>query len=122
MLFHSSRIWLAFYPDLESPESEKLTDSVSEKEEKDVDEKEEMEKESHFKQSQNNQPVIRRTKKREESKQFLPPGWEKHEVCETRIVKVKDHWKKQAQNVLCALKAFTLLMCCFVLIANDYWC
>lgn len=71
-----------FHLDLESPESEKLTDSVSEKEEKDVDEKEEMEKESHFKQSQNNQPVIRRPKKREESKQFLPPGWEKHEDSE----------------------------------------
>ena len=64
MLFHSSRIWLAFYPDLESPESEKLTDSVSEKEEKDVDEKEEMEKESHFKQRQNKQPCHKTTEKK----------------------------------------------------------
>ena len=74
-----------FYPDLESPESEKLTDSVSEKEEKDVDEEDE--KEKFFSQNQevkhiNNGiyalPIRRRQKKREE----LPPGWERHEVRE----------------------------------------
>ena len=77
-----------FYPDLESPESEKLTDSVSEKEEKDVDELDEDEQGRSFSQNQFQQmsvnndiyagPIRRRQKKREE----LPPGWERHEVRE----------------------------------------
>merc|ERR1712228_880062 len=49
---------MGFRLDLESPESEKLTDSVSEKEEK-----------------EKAAPVKRRVKKRSE----LPLGWEKHE-------------------------------------------
>ena len=62
-----------FLRDLESPESEKLTDSVSEKEEKEVDELEEAaEADNHMFPA----PVKRRVKKRSE----LPPGWEKHEV------------------------------------------
>ena len=83
-----------FYPDLESPESEKLTDSVSEKEEKDVDELDEDEKGRSFSQNQFQQrsvnndmyalPIRRRQKKREE----LPPGWERHEVRED-VVKNK---------------------------------
>ena len=79
---------ITFYPDLESPESEKLTDSVSEKEEKDVDELDEDEKGRSFSQNQFHQttgnndmyalPIRRRQKMREE----LPPGWERHEVRE----------------------------------------
>ena len=82
-----------FHLDLESPESEKLTDSVSEKEEKDVDDFEE-EKEmngggiNYQQQSRgihhtsvNNDiyavPVKRRQKRKED---HLPAGWEKHEV------------------------------------------
>ena len=61
-----------FRLDLESPESEKLTDSVSEKEEKEVDELEEQQQEEEEKAA----PVKRRVKKRSE----LPLGWEKHEV------------------------------------------
>jgi len=74
-----------FHLDLESPESEKLTDSVSEKEEKDVDELDEDEKGRSFSQNQFHQttgnndmyalPIRRRQKMREE----LPPGWERHE-------------------------------------------
>ena len=73
-----------FRLDLESPESEKLTDSVSEKEEKEIDELEE-EADSISPQlgghiEVNNDiyavPVKRRIKKRSE----LPLGWEKHEV------------------------------------------
>ena len=69
-----------FYPDLESPESEKLTDSVSEKEEKDVDELDEDEQGRSFSQNQSQYalPIRRRQKRREE----LPPGWERHEVRE----------------------------------------
>merc|ERR1712127_654257 len=72
-----------FRLDLESPESEKLTDSVSEKEEKEIDELEE-EADSISPQlgghiEVNNDiyavPVKRRIKKRSE----LPLGWEKHE-------------------------------------------
>ena len=71
--------------DLESPESEKLTDSVSEKEEKDVDELDEDEQEKRQlavspqprqTSEPNTPPVRRRHKKKEE----LPPGWERHEV------------------------------------------
>ena len=83
--------------DLESPESEKLTDSVSEKEEKDIDELEEDEKEKDL--CEKNQcladnepglPVKRRQKKWE-----LPAGWERHEVglfcCEAEnLVSVKS--------------------------------
>ena len=79
---------ITFYPDLESPESEKLTDSVSEKEEKDVDELDEDDKGRSFSQNQFHQttgnndmyalPIRRRQKMREE----LPPGWERHEVRE----------------------------------------
>ena len=58
-----------FRLDLESPESEKLTDSVSEKEEKEVDELGEERVEVAA-------PVRRRVKKRSQ----LPLGWEKHEV------------------------------------------
>ena len=79
---------------MESPESEKLTDSVSEKEEKDVDDFED-EKEmnggggiNYQQQSRgihhtsvNNDiyavPVKRRQKRKED---HLPAGWEKHEV------------------------------------------
>ena len=85
---------ITFYPDLESPESEKLTDSVSEKEEKDVDELDEDEKGRSFSQNQFHQttgnndmyalPIRRRQKMREE----LPPGWERHEVRED-VVKIK---------------------------------
>merc|ERR1719297_226784 len=71
-----------FHLDLESPESEKLTDSVSEKEEKDVDELDEHEKRQLAGSPQprqtsepNTPPVRRRHKKKEE----LPPGWERHE-------------------------------------------
>ena len=78
-----------FHLDLESPESEKLTDSVSEKEEKDVDDFED-EKDNmslnypsprgiHHTAVNNDiyaLPVKRRQKRREE----LPLGWEKHEV------------------------------------------
>ena len=76
-----------FYPDLESPESEKLTDSVSEKEEKDVDELDEDEKGRSFSQNQFQHndtyalPIRRRQKKREE----LPPGWERHEVRQEEV-------------------------------------
>ena len=61
-----------FRLDLESPESEKLTDSVSEKEEKEVDELEE----SLVTDISALPPVRRRQRKREE----LPAGWERHEV------------------------------------------
>ena len=73
------------FADLESPESEKLTDSVSEKEEKDVDELDEDEQEKRQlagspqprqTSEPNTPPVRRRHKKKEE----LPPGWERHEV------------------------------------------
>ena len=71
---------------MESPESEKLTDSVSEKEEKDIDELEEEEKEKDCTEQQNQYqpdnevglPVKRRQKKQKE--ESLPPGWERHEV------------------------------------------
>ena len=71
--------------DLESPESEKLTDSVSEKEEKDVDELDEDEQEKRQlaaspqprQPSEPNTPPIRRRHKKKEE---LPPGWERHEV------------------------------------------
>ena len=56
------------FADLESPESEKLTDSVSEKEEKE-EEREERE---------DSGPVRRRHKRRD----TLPAGWERHEVRE----------------------------------------
>jgi len=55
--------------DLESPESEKLTDSVSEKEEKEVDETEQ----------EDVAPVYAVPVKRRPKKDELPPGWEKHE-------------------------------------------
>ena len=63
--------------DLESPESEKLTDSVSEKEEKEVEEVEE----SSVTDISVLAPVRRRQRKREE----LPAGWERHEVSENKI-------------------------------------
>ena len=62
-----------------------MTDSVSEKEEKDVDESEEKERNTAEPQeiehtAVNNDiyalPIRRRQKKKEE----LPPGWERHEV------------------------------------------
>jgi amyloid beta (A4) precursor protein-binding family B protein 2 (Fe65-like) len=56
--------------EVESPESEKLTDSVSEKEEKDIDEAEESLKDDF----ELSAPVKRRHKREE-----LPPGWEKHQ-------------------------------------------
>jgi len=73
-----------FHLDLESPESEKLTDSVSEKEEKDVDELDEDEQEKRQlaaspqprQPSEPNTPPIRRRHKKKEE---LPPGWERHE-------------------------------------------
>lgn len=70
----------SFHLDLESPESEKLTDSVSEKEEKDIDDFDE-EKERCSPKSVNNSdiyavPVKRRMRRGENQ---LPVGWEKHE-------------------------------------------
>ena len=53
------------FADLESPESEKLTDSVSEKEEKEEE-------------REDSGPVRRRHKRRD----TLPAGWERHEVRE----------------------------------------
>lgn len=61
--------------DPESPESEKLTDSVSEKEEKDIDECELDTKEDSESSDLYAVPVKRRQRKGDE----LPPGWEKHE-------------------------------------------
>ena len=59
-----------------------MTDSVSEKEEKDIDELEEEEKEKDCTEQQPNNevglPVKRRQKKQKEEP--LPPGWERHEV------------------------------------------
>jgi len=55
--------------EVESPESEKLTDSVSEKEEKDIDEAEDIIKDE----------LDYTTVKRRHKKEELPPGWEKHE-------------------------------------------
>eukprot|EP00088_Acartia_fossae_P002301 TRINITY_DN10925_c0_g1_i1.p1 TRINITY_DN10925_c0_g1~~TRINITY_DN10925_c0_g1_i1.p1 ORF type:complete len:710 (-),score=234.46 TRINITY_DN10925_c0_g1_i1:545-2674(-) len=56
--------------EVESPESEKLTDSVSEKEEKDIDEAEESNKDDFD---------FTASVKRRHKKEELPPGWEKHE-------------------------------------------
>ena len=72
-----------FRLDLESPESEKLTDSVSEKEEKEVDELEEegdgmsARLGSHM---EVNNDIYALPVRRRQKKAHLPPGWEKHEV------------------------------------------
>ena len=78
-----------FHLDLESPESEKLTDSVSEKEEKDVDdfedEKDNMSLNYHSPRgihhtTVNNDIYALPVKRRQKRKEDLPSGWEKHEV------------------------------------------
>jgi len=77
-----------FHLDLESPESEKLTDSVSEKEEKDVDdfedEKDNMSLNYHSPRgihhtTVNNDIYALPVKRRQKRKEELPSGWEKHE-------------------------------------------
>ena len=68
-----------FHLDLESPESEKLTDSVSEKEEKDIDD---IDDEKDYKTTHNTirSDSFSSAVKRRPQRTELPSGWEKHQV------------------------------------------
>ena len=75
-----------FHLDLESPESEKLTDSVSEKEEKDIDDidDEKDDKTNNTIGCDSFSSAVKRRLQRSE----LPSGWEKHQVTPFILVSV----------------------------------
>ena len=79
LLGDSDKAERSFHLDAESPESEKLTDSVSEKEEKDVCEPVHQSP-THTPHTHINNDIYALPVKRRPKKNDLLAGWEKHEV------------------------------------------